>query len=204
MTPASSKWEQSCIPSGLEVQSTSRASVPVHPTWSRRMAPVPWPKKARTRATAPVIHAIQSDISHSSRKLGITTEEILQISAYFSHYWCSVPVPNAVGVVGDWHMLHYCAFTVISLQACKQLTRYDFSAKLECNAKSWLWWFGRLPISLLQYPCQYTDLAFASSTSAKPADDDPLQRKGTWEDDIVCANWNKYLLEKIRAVCRPP
>jgi len=34
----------------------------------------------------------------------MTTEEILQISAHFSHCWCSVPVPNAFGMlVTDTH-----------------------------------------------------------------------------------------------------
>ena len=53
LTPASSKWAQLCEPIPLLGQSTSLVSVPVHCTLSRRMAPVPWPKKARETACAP-------------------------------------------------------------------------------------------------------------------------------------------------------
>ena len=54
LTPASSKWAQLCEPIPLLGQSTSLASVPVHCTLSRRMAPVPCPKKANERAIASV------------------------------------------------------------------------------------------------------------------------------------------------------
>ena len=54
VTPASSEWIQLWTPSGFLGQSMSLVSFPVQATLSRRMAPVPWPKKARTRAIAPV------------------------------------------------------------------------------------------------------------------------------------------------------
>jgi len=54
LTPASSEWTQLCTPSALAGQSTSRLSVPVHWTLSRRMDPVPWPKKAEEKACASV------------------------------------------------------------------------------------------------------------------------------------------------------
>ena len=41
LTPASSKWMQLWEPTGLEGQSASRLSVPLHPTLSRRIGPVP-------------------------------------------------------------------------------------------------------------------------------------------------------------------
>ena len=54
MTPASSLWTQLCTPKPLSGQSTSRSSVPPQFTLSSQMVPVPWPKAAFVRATAPV------------------------------------------------------------------------------------------------------------------------------------------------------
>jgi len=42
------------MPTGLELQSVSLASLPEHCTLSRTMDPVPWPKKAFEKACEPV------------------------------------------------------------------------------------------------------------------------------------------------------
>ena len=53
VTPASSLWTQLWIPKPLSGQSTSWSSVPAQFTLSSQICPLPWPKKARERATAP-------------------------------------------------------------------------------------------------------------------------------------------------------
>ena len=53
LTPASSKWLQLWFPIPFEGQLTSLLSVPRQPTLSRRMGPVPWPKRAKEKAVAP-------------------------------------------------------------------------------------------------------------------------------------------------------
>ena len=61
-TPASSKWIQLSI--AVYVQSTSRLSDPVHRTSSRWMGPLPWPKKEKLKAVAPVSFTIRKQLRH--------------------------------------------------------------------------------------------------------------------------------------------
>lgn len=52
-TPASSEWSQACNPSRRGLQSRREASLPRQLSWSRKMGPVPWPKKAAGRNWVP-------------------------------------------------------------------------------------------------------------------------------------------------------
>ena len=54
LVPASSAWLQLWMPMGLDPQSSSRASVPVHATSSSNIGPVPAPKWARLGVLAPI------------------------------------------------------------------------------------------------------------------------------------------------------
>lgn len=55
LRPASSPWTQLCTSTPLLLQSQSLGSVPVHATLSKKMAPVPCPKKALPKTTKPVV-----------------------------------------------------------------------------------------------------------------------------------------------------
>ena len=54
VTPASSLWAQLWTPKPLSGQSTSWSSFPTQFTLSNQICPLPWPKKARDWATAPL------------------------------------------------------------------------------------------------------------------------------------------------------
>lgn len=54
LRPASSPWTQLCTSTPLFGQSQILGSVPLHATLSKRMAPVPCPKKALEKTTKPV------------------------------------------------------------------------------------------------------------------------------------------------------
>ena len=53
-TPASSWCEQLWMPTAKERHSISLVSLPLQDTLSRKMDPVPWPKKPRKKARAPI------------------------------------------------------------------------------------------------------------------------------------------------------
>ena len=76
------------MPSGLLRQFTSMVSVPVQATWSRRMAPVPWPKWARDRAIAPVEtnSEIEGELLLMQKHMTSTSHPVIA-SAYKSSLW---------------------------------------------------------------------------------------------------------------------
>ena len=61
VTPASSLWKQLLLPIGRLEQLISLDSVPLHPTLSKKIGPVPGPKKAWRRGIAPEVQDINNN-----------------------------------------------------------------------------------------------------------------------------------------------
>lgn len=75
-TPASSPCTQLWVPIGLAGQSMSLVSVPEQATLSRRIGPLPCPKKARLLGMAPRerTNRIHLGLSRKKKKTAITFE----------------------------------------------------------------------------------------------------------------------------------